>query len=257
MGKLESLLLATWHQHILLWKRFIDDIFFIFTGTFTELQLFQDFMNSFHRTIKFTFESSYTSVNFLDTTAYLNNKRKLFTTLYKKPTDCSFLLHFTSHHPLHIKKSIIHSQALRLNLINREDHVLQNELYKLTRAFLARGYQLKLINANIIKALQRSRTELLERIEEHHSHILPLVAPYFNVNHSPNQIISKHWEIIENDEITSTIFANRPIHAYTNKKSIKDLIIRALRQIHDTYLLHRIKIILYYKWLVYFVYFAF
>ena len=37
MGKIEDIIHQEWSHHIYIWKRFIDDIFFIFTGTTTEL----------------------------------------------------------------------------------------------------------------------------------------------------------------------------------------------------------------------------
>ena len=53
-----------WHQHmqtslwaqehIHTWKRFIDDIFIIWTGTKTEFEQYMHTINQIHQTIKFT-----------------------------------------------------------------------------------------------------------------------------------------------------------------------------------------------------------
>ena len=39
-----------------MWRRFIDDIFFIWKGSEEELIEFMEHCNNFHPTIKFTFE---------------------------------------------------------------------------------------------------------------------------------------------------------------------------------------------------------
>ena len=57
MGWLEAAMLAAWTGSLVhLWRRFIDDIFFIWYGTEDELKEFMQHCNSFHPTIKFTFE---------------------------------------------------------------------------------------------------------------------------------------------------------------------------------------------------------
>ena len=48
MGRLEQIIEQEWNHHIHTWKRFIDDIFFIFTGTENELTRLKYFMNNIH-----------------------------------------------------------------------------------------------------------------------------------------------------------------------------------------------------------------
>ena len=45
----------------------------------------------------------------IDLTISLDHNRKLITTLYRKPTDCQWYLHFSSHHPEETKMGIIYS----------------------------------------------------------------------------------------------------------------------------------------------------
>ena len=56
MDKLEPKLQAQTPHHIQLWKRYIDDIFIIWTGSDEDLQQFMDKINAIHPTIKFTHE---------------------------------------------------------------------------------------------------------------------------------------------------------------------------------------------------------
>ena len=50
------------------WGRYIDDVFFIWTGTLQSLKDFIKYPTSVHPTIKFTAQYSKNAVNFLDTT---------------------------------------------------------------------------------------------------------------------------------------------------------------------------------------------
>ena len=163
MGKEEHTIILTFLHLIYFWKRFIDDIFFIFLGSHSQLNSLMTFINTISPTIKYTFSYSEQTVTFLDVQIYLSETRKLKTKLYRKPTDCTILLHFLSHHPLSCKEGIIYSQAPRCNMIITEDHILQKELNNLTRILLARPYPLHLIIKNMKKALTRSRNHLLSQ----------------------------------------------------------------------------------------------
>ena len=64
-------------------------------------------LNTCHPTIKFDFNYSKRSVNFLDTTVYKNiEQNQLLTTIYRKPTDRRNFLHPKSAHPKTLINSI-------------------------------------------------------------------------------------------------------------------------------------------------------
>ena len=152
MGREERSIILTFLHLICFWKRFIDDISFIFLGSHSQLNSLMTFMNTISPTIKYTFTYSKQNVTFLDVQIYLSETRKRKTKLYRKPTDCMTLLHFHSHHPLSCKEGTIYSQALRYNIIISEDHILQEELNNLTHILTARAKPLHLIIKNIKKA---------------------------------------------------------------------------------------------------------
>ena len=124
-------------------------------------------MNNLHLMIKFTFQHSTQEISFLDMKIHVGADRKLSTTLYRKPTDCTALLHFHSNPSLKCKESIVFSQALRYNLLIADDNILQKELYSLTISLLARKYLFEVITRNISKALLCSRDTLLYRTPRH------------------------------------------------------------------------------------------
>ncbi|OOZ36155.1 hypothetical protein, partial [Solemya elarraichensis gill symbiont] len=80
MHKLEQDFLSTQTLQPDLYKRYIDDIFLIWTHGLEALKHFHNAFNHFHPTIKLTIGYSYDSVDFLDTTVSIRNNR-LFTSL--------------------------------------------------------------------------------------------------------------------------------------------------------------------------------
>ena len=71
MGRLEERIVyqTEWVNHIILWVRFIDDIFLIWKSDQDSLINFINYLNSVASSIKFTHEISAHSVNFLYTNA--------------------------------------------------------------------------------------------------------------------------------------------------------------------------------------------
>ena len=90
------------------WKRFIDDIFFIWTDSKENLNKFLKDLNEFHPNCKFTYGKSKEKFNFLDLVIKLTDD-KIVTDLSWKPTDSYQYLHYDSCHTEHLKRSIIFS----------------------------------------------------------------------------------------------------------------------------------------------------
>ena len=73
MGKFEEDFMYTYHTQSLLWKRYIDDCFFIWTGTEDSFNVFLDYPSNCDPNITFAFEKSQHSVDFLNTTVLLED----------------------------------------------------------------------------------------------------------------------------------------------------------------------------------------
>ena len=110
------------------WKRFTDDIFFIWPHTLENLQTFIQYTNTVHKTIKFEANYFDTNINFLETTINLHKEGGITTSLYQKPTDTCNLLHCDSFHPWSCKTGIIYSQALRYRRVITSDEELYSKL---------------------------------------------------------------------------------------------------------------------------------
>ena len=86
MGNFEEKALGGFQDKPLIWFRYIDDIFMVWTHGNEKLDSFIAYLNNIHFTIKFTSERSTTSIPFLDVNIQLYSG-KIETDLYCKPTD--------------------------------------------------------------------------------------------------------------------------------------------------------------------------
>ena len=95
----------------LVWFRFIDEVFFIWTGSKNSLDHFISFTQNYSKfknmksKIKSEIHFSTNQVHFLDVTVSLK-LGKLRTTLFTKPTDSHFYLNISYCHPSHVLKNI-------------------------------------------------------------------------------------------------------------------------------------------------------
>jgi hypothetical protein len=163
-GKFEELVFNSNHdmiEKIIIWKRFIDDVFMLFRGCEEECKQLVEWLNSLMPgVIKFKFQFSFQKIEFLDLEIYLEDNR-IETNLFVKPTNKQIYLDFNSNHPEHCKSSIPYSQALRVvercsSLENRNLH-LNNLKSKLED----RNYPQDLIENKFEKAKSKDRKELI------------------------------------------------------------------------------------------------
>ena len=98
MDQVECEFLKTKQHQPLVWFRYIDDIFFIWTHCREKLEGYLDNFNKFHPNLRFTLEYSRKNVTFLDLDVKILD-RKIVTNLHIKATDRHQYLHYTLSHP--------------------------------------------------------------------------------------------------------------------------------------------------------------
>ena len=111
MAHIEKQLLAASPEKPIFWKRFIDDNFSAWTLPEKEIsRTSSDFTNLFHATIKFTHEMSSEKVIFLHTEVF-KGPCSLTAKTHYKPTETFQYTHFSSSHPLSVKKGFIKGET--------------------------------------------------------------------------------------------------------------------------------------------------
>ena len=118
MAHIEKQLLASSPHKPIIWKRFIDDIFSVWTINENEINDFVLFANSFHPTIQFTCEMSSERIVFLDTEVFKGPRfaegKILDVETHFNPTETFQYTHFSSCHPFSVKKGFIKGETFRL-----------------------------------------------------------------------------------------------------------------------------------------------
>ncbi|XP_033121407.1 uncharacterized protein LOC117120505 [Anneissia japonica] len=220
MSNLEQRFLETQTLRPLLYLRYIDDIFMIWThGMDTLLQFHNDFHN-FHPTINLTLEYSDDKVNFLDTTIIIRNQ-KLQTSLYRKPTDNQCYLHASSFHPPHILRSIIFSQSLRYNRICSDQTDRDTHLLELSNTFSRLKYNPNTIHEQVERAKRIDRKNLLKCTPKPVKNRTPLVVTYNPMLKPLKRIINDLQPIISTDPYLADVFTDKVL-LHTDNHPISD-----------------------------------
>ena len=167
MGWWEKNLESTWTgTPILMFKRFIDDLFFIWTGSEQELQDFIRHANSIFPSIKVTADYSYSSrsVSYLDMQVWIDEEGYLRTDLFQKANQKLTYLLPSSAHPKHICNNIPYSLAYRLLRICWSKELLEKRLDELLEALVSRGYRRRSVEAQFNRVQQLSRMDAIKKV---------------------------------------------------------------------------------------------
>ena len=224
MDQVETDFLQTQKFQPLVWFRYIDDIFFIWTHGEENLREFLEEFNKFHPNIKFTHEFSEENVTFLDLNVKLSNG-SISTGLHIKPTDRHQYLHFSSAHPDHTKSSIIYSQALRVSRVCSFEEDYINHTKEMKSWLLKLGYPEWLINREMGKVrhsnLNRNRKIPIK------SQGVPLVVTYHPLLKSFGNIIKKHLTILYMNEEVKNVFNPGPMISFRGARKLNSYLVRA------------------------------
>jgi hypothetical protein len=214
----------------LLWVRYIDDIFCIWTNGEQSLNNFFTHLNSCHPTIKFTFEYGTKNISFLDTSVSIQDG-SLVTDLYTKPTDTHNYLSFGSCHPSHTKKALPYSQFLRVKRIctNTEDFIKNATTLK--THFTRRGYPKPLIDEAYERALLQDRNALLHPIKssakDNKTDDLFVITTFNPGLKTPRDIIKQNWPLLGTSNLTNQLFESKIVFGNRRCKNLKSQLVRA------------------------------
>ena len=227
MGDLERSALDKTAYKPLVWWRYIDDIFLIWTHGPDKLTDFISTLNTAHPTIKFTHEVSPTSIHFLDVTVSLNADNNISTDLYIKPTDKHQYLLSTSAHPKHTKQSIPYSLALRLRRICSTDETFYLRTNELLTYLTNRGYKRKHVRNEIRKASKVTRQNSLTNKPKTKTARTPFVVTYHPSLSHLAPILRQHYHILQDSDSCKEAFPQPPMLCNRRPKSLKEYLVRA------------------------------
>ena len=143
-------------------KRFLDDLWFAWSGTHRQFDLFKAALNKVGLDNGMTFKGNIgTSIDFLDVSVTLRGTH-FSTKMYVKPTDASRYLHRRSDHARHTFKSIPYTQFRRAVLLCSEDAEKNACIEYIENKLKNSGYKINEIEDAKKRALSLDRCELLK-----------------------------------------------------------------------------------------------
>ena len=233
MAELEEQLLSNYPTEPILWKRYIDDVLCIWPGPPEDLAKFINYLNRMHPSIKFTYECSHTSVDFLDITIYKGDRYREIQTLdikpYFKKTNKFQYLEYSSAHPKKTFSSLIKGELTRLlrGCSSKNEYISVQQ--KIEKAFKDRGYPSKLI-----KSVQTSVPfELRDKILENQVKNPCPYDTYLVLQYTPDLDIKQLQEIVK-PTTTEENHVPKPCLSLKKSKCLGKQLVRAkLKQCKD------------------------
>ena len=223
MGYLEKKILNEVDHTPQMFLRYIDDIFMIWTAGEHALREFIEFCNNFHETIKFTAEYNSDKIVFLDTYVHLDPiTKKVYTSLYTKPTDTHSYLRYDSAHTRHSKNAGPYGQLLRVkrNCSRNEDY--EREAQIMLGHYRKRGYPEQVLQDALKKSNEKNRADLLSpRVRKENKRPV-LVLTYHPKLQGIQNTILRFWSIIENNHTLRESFPEKPLVAFRRNRTLKD-----------------------------------
>ena len=225
---------------LILFKRFLDDIFLVYTGC-VKIHLFLSELNNIHPTIKFTMTHTTPngednpdcgcqpsdSLAFLDTLCSIQGGQ-IVTDLYRKKTDRNQYLLTSSCHPAHTTKNIPFSLALRIVRICSLPEDREKRFKELKCLLLSREYKGGAIDTAIERARNIPRSEALKKVVRKQDTQRPVFVIAFDPRlPSISRIVSRHWRSMKQDPYLAEVFPQPPLVAYKRPANIRDKLIRA------------------------------
>ena len=224
MGTLESRILSETNPSPTHWKRYIDDIFLVWTDTKESLEQFIKSIDGLHPRINFTPKFSTDEITFLVLCLY---KGERFTKegildirTHIKPTNTQQYVHASSARPPGTGPGIIKGELLRYLRTNSSEATFQMHKIKHIKNMKKRGYRQETIDRSI-KFSDRHKT-LANKPCDSDEHLT------FTTTYTPHlptyrlrKLLVKHWHLIEKSPLLSRLFPNRPTVAFRTHRSIR------------------------------------
>ena len=136
------------------WDIYVDDCLSVTVGEEEDIKMLFDYINTINPAIQFTYETSKTSVNFLDLTIHLNSKEsKLDFELFIKPTSKGIFLNYDSNHSKSVIINSAKNEFRRAITYGTTETLVDNGVKKVRKMLGENGYPEEVLD----KALREVR----------------------------------------------------------------------------------------------------
>lgn len=217
----------------LIYLRYLDDIWGIWTHSETDFQHFVDTLNGHHDCIKLKPVLHKTEINFLDTTTFkgstFDTTGKLDIKVFFKETDSHALLHKGSFHPKHTFRGILRSQLLRFRRICTQPGDRAEATKTLFQALRNRGYTRSFLRMVAKTVDSKVPTPLSVTPETQPPPTDPPLVPIVSIFSSSSTRIHRSFKENFRDIMggANLLPSYRLISAFKKNPNLQDLLVRA------------------------------
>lgn len=221
MAEWEKSALASCRKKPLYYFRYLDDIWGVWPHSEEEFGEFLNTLNHHNSSIKLKSTTSFTSVDFLDTTTYkgvgFRERNRLDIKVFFKETDTHALLFKTSHHPRHTFAGLVKSQLLRFHRICSDKGDFKQATKTLFSALATRGYSRSFLR-KCFKTFQEIRPKQV-------SPVLPFVTTFSPSTVKLVRVIKGNFNLLMGD--TNLLANHRIIAAFRKNRNLQSYLVKA------------------------------
>ena len=224
MGMSEKQMLSSYKHKPLVYFRYMDYIFMIWTGGEDSLNDFLTHCNSQTKNIQFEQTISNASIPFLVVSVTLEDG-KLTTDLYCKFPDKHQYLYHRSCHPKHTRTSLPYCLAPRLRRICSSENLFRQRTNEELHHLIQRGYKKRCIHDAIKKASLVTREEALaDKTKPKSLQRVPFVVTYNPMLPNIPKILHEAHPVLHASERCTEIFKNVPLVSYRRARNFSDIL---------------------------------
>ncbi|CAJ0929930.1 unnamed protein product [Ranitomeya imitator] len=209
---------SLFRDNVIVWRRYIDDVFCIWGGSLEALASFFEWLNTAWPGISFTMSHDPTRINFLDTMVILQPDGSITTDLYTKSTDRNSLLHFTSFHPPATKNLVPKFQFHRVSKIVSDTDLRPLRLQEMATKFAQRGYPPSVLE----KAAKPSPLR-----PNRATNRVPFIHSYHPFAYILHRSIRQNWHLLSKAYPNVVVFQNPFLPCFKRPPNLKDTLVRA------------------------------
>ena len=135
--------------------------------------------------------------------------------------------YYSSCHPLHTKKAIPFSLALRLRRICSTDATFHTRTAQLATYLLKRGYNRNFVNKQIRRAADIPRQLTLQTKDINKPKRIPFITTFNPSLSHISHIIKKHFNLLLSSNRCKSVFQHPPVVAFRRSPNLRDLLVTA------------------------------
>ena len=187
------------------WDIYVDDCLSITVGDEEDIKMLFDYINIINPAIQFTYETSKTSVDFLDLTIHLNHQeRKLDFELFIKPTSKGIFLNYDSNHPKSVIVNSAKNEFRRAITYGTTETLVENGVNKIRQMLMDNGYPEDVLDKalrEVKDSMQNPKVNTAEKDDQ--QRITYLCLPYISeANCRQVYYILRKNNLFENTKVT-------------------------------------------------------